>query len=207
MQVTDLLDVSQLIEKDQSAFIFSSNNPISFLVNLLGGNGNPNFIQTNCWLIPKSVLQKGGVWRPFRCPDDDGEFFSRMILASEGIVHVEGVYNYYYMSPTANQLSTNMKPKYIMNKLLSIDLKHQYLKRAGGHPNLDHAIALQYFYFAIFHYPHSTRFSNIAYKRYQSFNLSIPLPLMGGRFIMMLAKVFGWKVARLFRYYAREKSQ
>lgn len=205
LQVLDLKNLAVRPELDQSSFIYSSDDPFDFLVNLLGGSGNPNFIQTNCWLMPKSLIEKGGRWREFRCPDDDGEFFARMILASKGIVHVENVYNYYLMSPEANQLSTNMKPKYVMNKLLAIQLKNHYLKKSGGHPKLDHALALQYFYFAIFHYPQSKQFSALAYRIYKRFNIKISLPMMGGQLIMILAKYFGWKTARYFRYYLRER--
>lgn len=205
IQVTDFAKIEAASPADQSSFIFSSDKPIDFLVNLLGGTGNSNFIQTNCWLIPKMLIEKGGAWRAFRCPDDDGEFFARMILASNGIVHVEQVYNYYLMSPEANQLSTNMKSKYVMNKLLAIQLKHQYLLDSGGHPQIKNAIALQYFYFAIFHFPQSKKFASIAYKRYKLFKTDIPLPKLGGGFVMLLAKIFGWKTARQIRYSLREK--
>ena len=205
IQIDNYENIPSFSTIDQSSFIHSSDNPVNFLINLLGGNGQSNFIQTNCWLVPRNLILKAGLWREFRCPDDDGEFFSRMILASEGIVHVEGVYNYYYMSTQSNQLSTNMNSKYVMNKLLSIQLKHHYLIAAGGHPNLNKAIAMQYFYFSISHFPQSKKIVAIAYKRYKEFNIKIKLPIIGGRFIMLLSKVFGWKISRFLRYHLREK--
>ncbi|MFN9113309.1 MAG: glycosyltransferase family 2 protein, partial [Bacteroidota bacterium] len=70
---------------DQSSFIYTTNETQDFLINLWGGYGRRNFIQTNSWLIPRNLIERAGGWRPYRCPDDDGEFFSRILLASSGI--------------------------------------------------------------------------------------------------------------------------
>ncbi|HVZ97187.1 MAG TPA: glycosyltransferase family A protein, partial [Chitinophagaceae bacterium] len=52
---------------DQSSYIFSSDDPVSFLLNLWGSNGESEFIQTNCWLVPHPLIKKAGPWRNYRC--------------------------------------------------------------------------------------------------------------------------------------------
>lgn len=188
---------------DQSAFIHSSTDTVDFLVNLWGGNMASFFIQTNSWLVPKSLIEKGGLWRNYRCPDDDGEFFARMILASEGIIHVDGVYNYYRVESGSNQLSTNKNRKYLHNTLLTIDLKHKYLKDKGGHPLMAKAFARQYKDFAVYNYPQQKVLSKIAIRRYQSLNYKVDAPLLGSIIIEVLKKVFGWRLARIVRFYMR----
>jgi hypothetical protein len=164
-----------------------------------------NFIQTNCWLVPKKLIDKAGIWRSYRCPDDDGEFFARVILASEGIVYTPGVYNYYHIAPGgANQLSKSKNRKYLQNSLLSIDLKHQYLLQKREHPLIKKAIAAQYLRFAVDMYPTQKLLSSIAYKRYQTLHIQTTLPVLGGRLIEFIKKTVGWKTARLIRYYFRE---
>jgi glycosyltransferase involved in cell wall biosynthesis len=189
---------------DQSTFIYSSDDPQDFLIALWGGKGQPNFIQTNCWLVPKQMIERAGGWRVYRCPDDDGDFFARVLLASKGIVYVPDVYNYYHTEPgAANQLSQSKNKKYLQNTLLTIDLKHQYLLRKGFHPLINKAIASQYLRFAVDQFPAQKILSAIAYKRYRVLNEKVKLPVLGGRMIELIKQVFGWRMARRTRYWLR----
>jgi glycosyltransferase involved in cell wall biosynthesis len=188
---------------DQHSFIYSSDDPVDFLVNLWGGKGEANFIQTNCWLVPKALIEKAGTWRAYRCPDDDGEFFARMVLASEGIVFVPAVLNYYRIDEGSNQLSRNKKRKYLQNTLLTIDLKYRYTNQKKEHPLLARAFAKQYMNFAVYQFPQQKILSCIAWRRYRSFGESLQAPLLGGKAIEFIKHLFGWRVARLIRYYIR----
>jgi glycosyltransferase involved in cell wall biosynthesis len=205
-QFTNEEDLKNDIYPDQSSFIYSSEDPQDFLIRLWGGYGEMNFIQTNCWLVPKNIIDKAGKWRAFRCPDDDGEYFARVLLESNGIVNVPGAYNYYHIHPKGiNQLSQNRNLKYLKNTLLTIDLKYQYLLRKNHHPFLNRAIASQYLNFAINVFPAQKSLSSIALKRYMHFKIKVPFPVLGGRFIELIKLLFGWKAARIMRYYLREK--
>lgn len=185
---------------DQSAFIKSSNDPADFLINLWGGNGQSNFIQTNCWLIPRSVITKAGGWRNYRCPDDDGEFFARVLLASEGIIYVPEVMNFYRRINTINKLSANSSSKYIHNVLLTIDLKYSYLKAATNNKGIDYAIAKQYLDFAVHQFPQHKIFSKIAYKRFKQLKQDVDLPVLGGKIIELIKSILGWKLARIIKH-------
>lgn len=189
---------------DQSAFIFSTDNPAGFLVNLWGGNnGKSNFIQTNCWLIPRTLIDEAGGWRPYRCPDDDGEFFARVLLASKGIIYVPGVMNYYRRENTEHKLSSNSKNKYVQNTLLTIDLKYKYLEEKYNDEKLDKAFAKQYLDFAVHQYPQQKILSQLAMRKYLKIGQRATLPLLGGRTIEIIKKLFGWRVARIIKYRIR----
>jgi glycosyltransferase involved in cell wall biosynthesis len=191
---------------DQSGFIYSTTDVHDFLINLWGGYGQSNFIQTNCWLIPITVIKSSGFWRNYRCPDDDGEYFARVILNSQGIIYTPEAINFYHTDPgTANFLSQSKKRKYLQNTLLTIDLKYNYLMNFGAHSQLKKAIATQYLNFAIFNFPGQLILSRIAYKRYKMLSESIELPLLGGRFIELIKHLFGWRIARVLRFYLNEK--
>lgn len=202
IQFSEEAGLKTLSPPDQSRFIFSSDDPLDFLVRLLGGKGESNFIQTNCWLVPRNLIDKAGGWRNYRCPDDDGEFFTRVLLASKGIVYVPGVYNYYRISPGGvNQLSQNKNRHYLRNTLLTIDLKYQYLQQKGFHPLTKAAMARQYLDFAVYSYPEQKILSAMAQKRYRLLNTKMTVPMLGNRLVEWVGAVFGWKVARMVSYY------
>ena len=194
----DELDKEIKLE-DQSLFIYSSDHPAEFLINLLGSKGESNFIQTNCWLVPRAILNKSGRWRNYRCPDDDGEFFSRVLLASEGIVYVPGVMNYYRRADTEHKLSANSNKKYLQNTLLTIDLKYRYLKEKTNDKKIQKAFARQYFEFAVYNYYNHRILSKIALKRYGQMNETVKPPLLGGKMVEIVKKIFGWKTALLIK--------
>lgn len=198
-------DLSSVILSDQSSFIYSSDDPVEFLINLYGGYGSPQFIQTNSWLVPRSLVDKVGGWRNYRCPDDDGEFFARLLLASRGIVYVPDIYNYYRRSTNQSSLSQMKGEKYLHNVLLTIDLKHSYIKRCSSSLAVTKAFATQYLHFAIALYPKHKKLYKIALERYKQLNFNVNSPKLGGAFIELINKYFGWKAARLIKYYLREQ--
>jgi glycosyltransferase involved in cell wall biosynthesis len=204
LQFTHEDELINAVYHDQSSFIYSTNNPQEFLIRLWGGYGKMNFIQTNCWLVPKNLIDKVGQWRSYKCPDDDGEYFTRIILASNGILFTPEVYNYYRIAHGGEgQLSKRKTFKYLMNTLLTIDLKHHQFLNCGNHQLLKKAIAAQYFRFAIDMFPSQKVLSAIAWKRFKSFGQKAPKIIIGGKSVQIIYGIFGWRIARLLRYYLR----
>ena len=143
-------DLENAEQEDQTGFIYSSQDTADFLANLWGANGESNFIQTNCRHIRRSLSDKAGHWRNYRCPDDDGEFFARIVLAANEVIYVPGVKNYYRRTGSKKALSQNKNKKYLQNVLLSIDLKYTYLKGKVGDEVLKKTFAKQYLDFAVY---------------------------------------------------------
>lgn len=200
----DSEDYLQKKGKDQRSFIYSSDDPIDFLINLLGGNGSSNFVQPNSWLVHQSLIKKSGVWKEYRGPDEDGEFFARVILESDGILHVPGVYNYYRRTPGKDKLSLKADNESLDNIFLTIGLKYQYLKQKSNDPRIEKAIAKQYLDFAVHQYPQNKKHSSIAYEKYLQLNQKATLPLLGGSVIELLKYTFGWRTARIIKHYFRK---
>jgi glycosyltransferase involved in cell wall biosynthesis len=46
---------------------------------------NDAYLQTSCWLVSRSLTDAAGPWLELRSPDDDGEYFCRVVRASNGI--------------------------------------------------------------------------------------------------------------------------
>ena len=113
---------------------FSKENlddPLNFLViKLYGGfDLQGGMIQPNAFLTPKNILEKAGPWNAAisPCPDEDGEYFCRVLLNSEGIVYQHETLNYYRKSKSKKTLS-GVKDEKALSKLVdSVWLKHTHL--------------------------------------------------------------------------------
>jgi len=58
-----------------------------------------------CWLIRRDIIDAAGLWNEKLSLDDDGEYFSRIVLASKGTVFVPEAKSY-YRSNVAGSLSS-----------------------------------------------------------------------------------------------------
>lgn len=53
------------------------------------------YLPSHAFLIPESLIKKSGRWKEFLSVNDDGEFFSRVILNSSEIIHCKNTYVLY----------------------------------------------------------------------------------------------------------------
>ncbi len=74
----------QLSSPHEDAFLLDD-KPVHFLINLWGGYADHgSMVSSNAWLTPKHIIEKAGLWNEQLTLDDDGEFFCRALLNSEG---------------------------------------------------------------------------------------------------------------------------
>lgn len=53
------------------------------------------YIPTLAWLVRKDMIEKAGYWNPAKCPNDDGEYFSRVLFWSKKVICVNKPLAYY----------------------------------------------------------------------------------------------------------------
>jgi glycosyltransferase involved in cell wall biosynthesis len=201
VEFTDTDDLKNLVAKEYlREFIYTTNEPAKLLINLLGGNGKESFIQTNCWLLPRQLVSTVGGWRNYRSVDDDGEFFTRIALACEGIIYVKGVLVYYRRTGSSSSLSNSRQYHLLRNMLLTIDLKYSYISKHSSSPNLNKAFAKQYLNYAVYNYPEQKKLSAIAYRKYKRLKCKVNPPKLGGTVVEMVSKVLGWRFTRKIKY-------
>jgi PST family polysaccharide transporter len=70
-------------------------SPTEFLLRKMGENV---FMQTSTWLVSRTLTEAAGPWSTSLSVDDDGEYFCRVLLASNGIHFVPGARVYYRYS-------------------------------------------------------------------------------------------------------------
>ena len=118
------------ISDDGHFFSQYLHDPLKFLVNLYGGfDLRGGMIQPNAFLTHRSIVEKAGLWNEKLKLDDDGEFFCRIILNSDGIVYSNEVMNYYRKFKQTISLSSSNSETAYESSFLSALLKHEHLLR------------------------------------------------------------------------------
>lgn len=189
----------KIVDKD---FMFTTNNPQNFLLKLYGGDGKHyNMVQTSAWLTPKIVIQKAGFWDEALSKDQDGEFFCRVVMASEGVCYTSKALNYYRKYINGQNIASQKQKKHILSQLKALDAKANSLKAYRNSPKYKKAFALQYKLLAIDAYPEFKSVCKTALKKSKELGSSRHLPILGGRIIEGIKYVLGWRTAKLFSYW------
>lgn len=193
------------IYNDESGFIYTTDSTVDFLINLYGGNevNEGGMVQPNSWLTPKSVIVKAGIWNEDLNPnpDDDGEFFCRVILKSKGIVYTPNCTNYYRKFDYNKSLSSKRDKKSIESIFLSAILKKNYIFKINQTNLAKKAFAIRFKNIAIYSYPYFKDISRQAENISLELNQNNITPIIGGKLIELIKLLFGWKVARYLQFY------
>ena len=100
--------------------------PVEWLVRKMGDNQH---MQTATWLTSRELAEAAGSWDTRLLVDDDGEYFCRVLLASEGTRFVPEARVYYRVTPSLSRVSqigaSNSKKDALV---LSMKLHIQYLR-------------------------------------------------------------------------------
>lgn len=100
-------------------------SPVEWLLCKMGQNA---YMQTATWLVSRELTEAAGCWDTRLLGDDDGEYFCRVLLASDGTRFVPGA-EVYYRAPWANTLSyIGDSSRKLEAHWLSMQLHIQYLR-------------------------------------------------------------------------------
>lgn len=99
--------------------------PLEWLTRKMGENLH---MQTATWLTSRELTQAAGPWDTRLFSDDDGEYFCRVLLASEGTRFVPESRVFYRITPTGrlSHIGTSDKKKNAL--LISMKLHIEYLR-------------------------------------------------------------------------------
>lgn len=188
-----------------SPYFKSSTTPTEFFSQLWGGKElPPNMVQTSAWLVPRELIESFGGWNEALSKDQDGEFFARLGLNSKGIIYVKNIKNYYRKHIGGNNIAAKNDRKHIESIIISTDLKAKYLLSQTQLEDAKMAIATQFKWMAIEGWPQFPDLTKEALQKCQQLGGSEYCPVLGGRIIELIKKVFGWKIAKGFSFYAHK---
>lgn len=185
-------------------FIFSTNSPEIFLENLWGAKGKNHYVAVHAWLTPRRIIEKAGSWNEDLAKDQDGEFFARVVLQSEGIVYVPGIKSFYRKHTTGKNIAARKDRKHIESQLIALLSKEHQLSQKSNSAGFHKAMALQYKCIAVDSWPLFKDIYKTAMYKVQEHGNSDYLPLLGGKLVEFVKKTFGWKIAKIISYYGRE---
>jgi glycosyltransferase involved in cell wall biosynthesis len=173
-----------------------SDEPLEWLIGLLGGEGNGGMVPLHAWLTPRAIADAAGAWDEQPSPDDDGEYFARVVLASKGIRRANQGKAYYRKHRSHDSLSRGKSVELQKGALHSLDLKAQYILTKTDDARARQALARCYMERAVQAYPAYPTVTETAIQRAHELGGCDFKPCLGGWKIRVLTELFGWKFAK-----------
>ncbi len=160
------------------------------------------------WLIPRKIVEKAGGWDERLSLINDFDYFSRILLASEGVKFCQGAKSY-YRSGNTGSLSGSKSVKARQSEFLSLSLGTSNLLARENSPLTRHACATVFQRFIYEVYPDVPELSQQAAAKVKELGGSNLQPT-GGKMFQLLSRLVGWKQAkkiqRLFYKYGYKKA-
>ena len=146
------------------------------------------------WLISRELAVRAGHWDEALTLDDDGEYFSRVVLASHGVRWCRDAVSY-YRSGVSGSLSGTKSDHAWASALRSLESSTSRLLAAEDSPRTRQACAtvLQRYIFEC--YPRATDSRTRAAKLVQEYGGSALQPVGGPKF-QRLRRLLGWRMAK-----------
>lgn len=174
-----------------------SDDPLDFLVKLYGGQlVGPNYggmITIHSWLIPRNVIDKAGAWNESLSVDDDGEFFCRIVLNSDGILYSPDSINYYRKFVGERTTLSSQKSFNHLNSLLqSWQFKKRHLSKYN-HPLLNLVIRRNFTELYYTFYNPSKELRQICLSTVLEMGGLTHKPFFGNQMLNSLVRFIGYK--------------
>ena len=183
-------------------FIVDSDDPLDWLLVLLGANENKGgMVHPAAWLVTRQVTKIAGDWNEDLSLDDDGEYFARVVLASKGIRRSELALTYYRKYKNGANLSAGKSEKHYFSALKSLNSKSQQILARHTSQRAKKALARCYMEIAFLTYPEYSHISKAATKQVKELGGTDHTPVFGTWVGETLKNLFGWKLARKANVY------
>ena len=182
-------------------------NPVDFLTKLYAGDetipGYGGMIAVHAWLTPVNLIEKAGLWNEQLSLDDDGEFFCRVVLASQGIKFSKKGATYYRKYNNKGSLSAQKNLKGMESAVLSNDLKLSYLRARTKSSLINRVFAKHYWWTGVLAYPQFKSLSRYCIGRAKELGYGGE-KYVGGPFGHFLTRFLGWRTARFIAWYGQK---
>jgi glycosyltransferase involved in cell wall biosynthesis len=176
--------------------LWADMSPVEWLVCAWEGHW---MMHPAAWLVPRQLAEKAGAWNEILSPNpnDDGEYFCRVILASKGVRFCWGAKTF-YRSGISGSLSGARSERALNSVFGSLELCISYLLAMENSPRTRHACAVQFQRFIYEVYPDVPDLRKKAEAKVQLLGGSEVKP-SGGPLFQLLSQVVGWQQAKRFQ--------
>jgi glycosyltransferase involved in cell wall biosynthesis len=170
-------------------------SPTEWLFQKLDKNA---FLQTACWLVSRELSVAAGEWDSRLLADDDGEYFARVILASEGVKFVPGA-KMYYRGPALAFKSLSYigeSDRQIKALWLAMQLHMKYMRSLEDSERTRQACLTFMRTSLLYFFPERSDLVAGAENMARELGGDLGIPKLSWKY-EWIRKLFGWRVAKI----------
>lgn len=157
---------------------------------------------SHAWLTPRSVIERAGGWDETPSPNDDSEFFARVLLNSQGVLFCEEA-RAYYRSGMPGSTSKARSEEMLAAIYHSIERSTRLLLERENSPRTRKAAAAYFQRFVYDTYPDAPSLVRRAEERVRELGGSDYQLPTGGSLHRLAVRTLNWKrakrIQRLYR--------
>jgi glycosyltransferase involved in cell wall biosynthesis len=181
---------------DRAKFIptalWNDQSPVEWLIHKMGQN---TYMQTASWLVSRELTEAAGPWDTRLLGDDDGEYFCRVLLASDGIRFVPTAKVFYRMAGAGSLSYIGTSDKKRAAQWLSMQLHISYLRSLEDSERVRAACVKFLQNWMVYFYPERLDIFRQAEDMARSLGGQLEIPRLSWKYSWIKA-TFGWRPAR-----------
>ncbi|MEM1088966.1 MAG: glycosyltransferase family A protein [Pseudomonadota bacterium] len=179
--------VPQVVADD----LWRPQTPVSWQIAALSQN---LMIQPAAWLASRSLVERVGPWNPALSLNDDGEYFARLMLATDQVGFSARALSF-YRSGSDQTLSAGRSASHFKSAVTALELIGRQLLTVEDSDAVRSALAAAWSRLAVECYPYAPDLSlscEVSARDHGHFQPAVG----GGRWVRRLAGPLGWRLAR-----------
>lgn len=167
-------------------------SPVEWLLRKLGQN---IYMQTSSWLVSRQLTEAAGPWDTRLLGDDDGEYFCRVLLASDGVRFVPEAIAYYRLSGSTSLSYIGDSDRKLDAQWLSMKTHIAYLRSLEDSDRVRVACLRFLQNWLVFFYPERLDIFGQAEEMASGLGGTLQVPAMSWKYSWIKA-IFGLSVAK-----------
>lgn len=178
-------------------------SPLEWLLRKMGQNC---FTQTATWLVSRELAETAGPWDTRLLGDDDGEYFCRVKLASDGIKFVPEAKVYYRETDTKRLSHIGRSNRKMEAHFLSMQLHISYLRSLEESERVRAACVKYLQNWLVAFYPERLDIVQQAEQLAVSLGGHLEIPRLSWKYAW-IQKTLGWGVAKRAQYFLHNSKE
>jgi len=152
-------------------------------------------MQTATWLVSRELTEAAGPWDTRLSTDDDGEYFCRILLKSDGVIFVPEAKVFYRMSGTSSLSNIGRSSRKMESQFLSMQLHIEYLRSLEQNERVRAACVRYLQNWMIHFYPERLDIVKKAEQMAAELGGQLTVPQLSWKYSWIRA-AFGWGLAK-----------
>jgi len=152
-------------------------------------------MQTATWLVSRELTTAAGQWNTQLLVDDDGEYFCRVLLQSDGVQFVPEAKVYYRASGASSLSYMGLSDGKRGSQWRSMELHIDYLRSLEDSPRVRVACVKYIHNWLIYFYPERPDIVQGAQRKARELGGHLDLPHLSWKYSWIRA-IFGWGLAK-----------